>query len=300
MFSFWENHFPTDAPESVLTVSPSWLSPGDSVTLSCKVEHPSAGWRFYWYKTVPKLSDNSYSYELLPGSTNGTEQDSYIIRGSTHTARYMCRAGRGDPVFYTDYSKPEFVWSGGEFACLFLSPSVKKQLWCHYLGIDCGEPMTFLHQVKISVFQHTHQTQCWYWIILHTGLDWISFFTSSIDLKTLQHQKTDILGFYLSLKPNSAPLCNEYFYFGCLSSSYSQNSLLLLTQQAGQVWLNETLSSGQATYRHTKQSKSSNEKPEKSAGNKAGKWTKYRNSWKPEKTQTDERKTLTIQYQSKV
>ncbi|XP_067436909.1 Fc receptor-like protein 5 [Thunnus thynnus] len=53
-----------DAP--VLTVSPSWLSPGDSVTLSCEVEHPSAGWRFYWYKTVPKLSDNSYIYELLP------------------------------------------------------------------------------------------------------------------------------------------------------------------------------------------------------------------------------------------
>ncbi|XP_067436766.1 uncharacterized protein [Thunnus thynnus] len=107
----------------VLTVSPSWLSPGDSVTLSCKVEHPSAGLRFYWYKTVPKLSDNSYSYELLPGSTNGTEQDSYIIHGSTHTARYMCRAGRGDPVFYTDYSKPAFVWSGDVHSAVTLKVS---------------------------------------------------------------------------------------------------------------------------------------------------------------------------------
>ncbi|XP_008304921.1 obscurin-like, partial [Stegastes partitus] len=98
--------------KAVLTVSPSWLSPGASVTLSCQVEHPSAGWRFYWYKAVPDLSDNSYSYELLPGSSNGTEEDSYIVDGQTQTAGYACRAGRGDPVHYTDDSEPQFVWSG--------------------------------------------------------------------------------------------------------------------------------------------------------------------------------------------
>uniref|UniRef100_A0A3Q3M181 Ig-like domain-containing protein n=1 Tax=Mastacembelus armatus TaxID=205130 RepID=A0A3Q3M181_9TELE len=69
-------------PKPVLTVSPSWLSPGASVTLNCEVEHPSAGWRFYWYKAVPKLS-----------------------------AGYVCRAGRGDPVFYTQYSELKLVWS---------------------------------------------------------------------------------------------------------------------------------------------------------------------------------------------
>uniref|UniRef100_A0A3P9DAA0 Ig-like domain-containing protein n=1 Tax=Maylandia zebra TaxID=106582 RepID=A0A3P9DAA0_9CICH len=53
-------------PRPVLTVSPSWLSPGASVTLNCEVEHLSAGWSFYWYK-------------------------------ATHTAGYVCRAGRGDP-----------------------------------------------------------------------------------------------------------------------------------------------------------------------------------------------------------
>ncbi|KAM7377139.1 hypothetical protein PAMA_013763 [Pampus argenteus] len=110
-------------PEPVLTVSPSWLSPGDSVTLSCEVEHPSAGWRFYWYKTVPKPPDNSYINELLPGSTNGTEQDSYIVHGPTHTAGYVCRAGRGDPVFYTDYSKPKIVWSGDVHSAVTLTVS---------------------------------------------------------------------------------------------------------------------------------------------------------------------------------
>ncbi|XP_047448487.1 uncharacterized protein LOC125012512 [Mugil cephalus] len=101
-------------PQPVLFVSPSWLSPGASVTLSCEVEHPSAGWRFYWYKAVPDLSHKyQYSnYELLPDSINGTEEDSYIIDGQTHTAGYVCRAGRGEPVFYTDYSPPQFVWSG--------------------------------------------------------------------------------------------------------------------------------------------------------------------------------------------
>ncbi|CAJ1086054.1 LOW QUALITY PROTEIN: uncharacterized protein LOC119911918 [Xyrichtys novacula] len=99
-------------PKPVLTVSPSWLSPGDSVTLNCEVEHPSSGWRFIFYKAVPKLSGNSYNFELLSGSINGTEENSYIVDGQTHTAGYMCRAGRGDPVSYTQDSDPKFAWSG--------------------------------------------------------------------------------------------------------------------------------------------------------------------------------------------
>ncbi|XP_034413211.1 uncharacterized protein LOC117747832 isoform X2 [Cyclopterus lumpus] len=101
----------TDKPKPVLTVSPLWPSPGDSVTLTCRVEHPSAGWRFFWYQAVPKLP-YSYSYELLPGSSTGTEEDSFIVHGQTHTAGYVCRAGRGDPVFYSSYSEPQFIWSG--------------------------------------------------------------------------------------------------------------------------------------------------------------------------------------------
>uniref|UniRef100_A0A3B4U0E7 Ig-like domain-containing protein n=1 Tax=Seriola dumerili TaxID=41447 RepID=A0A3B4U0E7_SERDU len=108
-------------PRPVLTGSPSWLSPGASVTLKCEVEHPSAGWRFYWYKAVPDGSQRSYSYELLPGSSIGTEQDSYIVHGQTHTAGYVCKAGRGDPVIYTETSRTKFVWSGGEFVVSMFS-----------------------------------------------------------------------------------------------------------------------------------------------------------------------------------
>uniref|UniRef100_A0A096MFJ5 Ig-like domain-containing protein n=1 Tax=Poecilia formosa TaxID=48698 RepID=A0A096MFJ5_POEFO len=86
----------------VLSVSPSWLNPGASVTLSCEgLEHQPAGWRFFWYKAVPDPS--------LPG-TSGTEQN-FTINGPTHTAGFVCRAGRGEPVNYTDYSEPKFIWS---------------------------------------------------------------------------------------------------------------------------------------------------------------------------------------------
>lgn len=44
-----------------LTVSPSWLSSGDSVTLNCSVKYPDVGWRFYWYKAIPNLSIRFYT-----------------------------------------------------------------------------------------------------------------------------------------------------------------------------------------------------------------------------------------------
>ncbi|KAI9522169.1 hypothetical protein NQZ68_038805 [Dissostichus eleginoides] len=110
-----------DNPKPALNVSRSWLSPGASVTLNCSVTDTAAGWRFYWYKAVANLSINSnYGYELLPGKSNRTENNIYVVNGQTHTAGYVCRAGRGNPVHYCWYSKPKFVWSGDSHA-----PSVK-------------------------------------------------------------------------------------------------------------------------------------------------------------------------------
>ncbi|XP_056224604.1 basement membrane-specific heparan sulfate proteoglycan core protein-like isoform X2 [Seriola aureovittata] len=126
-------------PRPVLTVSPSWLSPGASVTLKCEVELPSAGWRFYWYKAVPDGSQRSYSYELLPGSSSGTEQDSYIVHGQTHTAGYVCKAGRGDPVIYTENSELKFVWSGDvrPSASLTVSPDRVQHFIYDSVSLSC-------------------------------------------------------------------------------------------------------------------------------------------------------------------
>ncbi|XP_075307192.1 Fc receptor-like protein 5 [Odontesthes bonariensis] len=124
---------------SRLTVSPSWLSPGASVTLRCEVHHQSAGWRFYWYKAVPDQSHNSYNYELLPETTNGTAQDFYVIHGQTHTAGYVCRAGGGDPEHYTYYSKLEFVWSGDVHpaASLTVSPDRVQHFPSESVSLKC-------------------------------------------------------------------------------------------------------------------------------------------------------------------
>ncbi|XP_059211548.1 Fc receptor-like protein 5 [Centropristis striata] len=151
-----------EQPEPVLTVSPSWLSPGDSVTLNCRVKHPSAGWRFSWYKAVPKPSDNSYSYELLPDSTTGTEQDSYIVHGQTHTAGYVCRAGRGDPVYHTDYSQPQFVWSGdfGSSASLTVSPDRVQHFTSDSVSLSCEGNST---EWRVRRFTDGYLSNCSIW-----------------------------------------------------------------------------------------------------------------------------------------
>lgn len=136
-FSFCQNHFPADKTKPTLTVSPLWPSPGDSVTLSCSVGGPSAGWRFYWYEAAAKRSNGSRSYELLPGSGKGTEEGSFIVRGPTHTAGYKCRARREGLGYYTDYSQPKFVWFGGQcvcsFLCLFFLSSFLPPPFCQWL-----------------------------------------------------------------------------------------------------------------------------------------------------------------------
>ncbi|XP_069014885.1 Fc receptor-like protein 5 [Embiotoca jacksoni] len=130
-----------ESPLSVLTVSPSWLSPGASVTLSCVVQHPSAGWRFYWYKALPDISDKfgSYIKELLPGSIDGTAQDSYIVHGQRDTAGYLCRAGRGDPEYHTVYSNPKFVWSGdfNPSASLTVNPDRGQHFTSDSVSLTC-------------------------------------------------------------------------------------------------------------------------------------------------------------------
>ncbi|XP_036002204.1 high affinity immunoglobulin gamma Fc receptor I [Fundulus heteroclitus] len=118
-----------------LSVSPSWLSPGDSVTLSCEVEHLPAGTRFFWYKAVPKLSGRYYSYELLPGSSNGTDENFYIVHGQTNTAGYVCEAGTGEPK----YRDPSFVWSADPHpaASLSVSPDRVQHFRFDSVSLSC-------------------------------------------------------------------------------------------------------------------------------------------------------------------
>ncbi|XP_053537493.1 carcinoembryonic antigen-related cell adhesion molecule 5 isoform X2 [Ictalurus punctatus] len=74
---------------------------GNSVTLSCTLKPQSAGWKFYWIK---------------PTQSPETETHSYTIRSVSVSdgGHYWCTAGRGNPVYYTDYSDALWVNVIGE------------------------------------------------------------------------------------------------------------------------------------------------------------------------------------------
>uniref|UniRef100_A0A674C858 Ig-like domain-containing protein n=1 Tax=Salmo trutta TaxID=8032 RepID=A0A674C858_SALTR len=136
-----------DRPQAVLSVSPQWLNPGDSVTLSCGVKLTSTGWRFFWYQTVPHtaglLSISGRSYSVEPLSDSGTSEDSYTLipAGPSHTGGYVCRAGRGDPVYDTFYSEPQFFWSGDPqpSVSLKIRPNRTQHFTSKSLSLSCEE-----------------------------------------------------------------------------------------------------------------------------------------------------------------
>ncbi|XP_031440617.1 Fc receptor-like protein 5 [Clupea harengus] len=83
------------ASKPKLTLSPGHqLLTGDSVTLTCELG-VSSGLVFYWYRDtqtsdpVAQTDVNSYSIISVKVSDGG---------------QYWCRAGRGDPVYHTQYS----------------------------------------------------------------------------------------------------------------------------------------------------------------------------------------------------
>uniref|UniRef100_A0A671UR99 Ig-like domain-containing protein n=1 Tax=Sparus aurata TaxID=8175 RepID=A0A671UR99_SPAAU len=153
----------SDKPRPVLNVSPSWLSAGASVTLNCSVEDQSAGWRFYWYKAAPIQLDDNYSYELLPGSSGGTEQDSYIVHGQTHTAGYVCRAGRGDPVYYTYHSQPKFVWTGDfhSSVSLTVSPDKAQHFISDSMSLKCKGNSGEWRVMRLATDSHLSNCSSW-------------------------------------------------------------------------------------------------------------------------------------------
>ncbi|XP_027893504.1 basement membrane-specific heparan sulfate proteoglycan core protein-like isoform X1 [Xiphophorus couchianus] len=156
----------TPKPQPVLSVSPSWPNPGASVTLSCEcLELQSAGWRFFWYKAVPDPSSSTYRFELHPGSTNGTEQNSFIISGPTHTAGFVCRAGRGEPKFYSNYSELKFVCSADSHpaASLSVSPDRVQHLLNQSVTMKCGGNDTKWRMRRFTESTSPSYVQCSNW-----------------------------------------------------------------------------------------------------------------------------------------
>ncbi|XP_035377606.1 basement membrane-specific heparan sulfate proteoglycan core protein-like [Electrophorus electricus] len=71
---------------------------GNPVTLHCKLDQ-SAGWSFYWSRHTQN-----------PENETNTAANSYNISSVAPSdgGQYWCRAGRGNPVYYTNYS--DAIW----------------------------------------------------------------------------------------------------------------------------------------------------------------------------------------------
>ncbi|XP_073721206.1 Fc receptor-like protein 5 [Misgurnus anguillicaudatus] len=81
-----------------LTVEPKMpLFIGDSVTLTCEV-HQATGWEFFFVKPP-----NPEYYKATGTKTTRSVQSTVKV---SEGGKYKCRAGRGDPQVYTQYSEP--------------------------------------------------------------------------------------------------------------------------------------------------------------------------------------------------
>ncbi|XP_060776473.1 B-cell receptor CD22-like [Neoarius graeffei] len=141
----------SERPRPVLSASPqSWLTEGDSVTLSCEVTGSSTDWTFSWYTTVPYRSGltqitNSRGYnmsvELLSDSSRGSG-GKYTLSPAAlkHTGVYMCRGERGEPAFHTPYSNSQPLWVTGESppVSLIINPNRTQHFTSDSLSLSCN------------------------------------------------------------------------------------------------------------------------------------------------------------------
>ncbi|KAA0706078.1 Fibrillin-2 Fibrillin-2 C-terminal peptide [Triplophysa tibetana] len=122
----------SDTEGSVLT--------GNTVTLTCLMNQ-FTGWKFYWYKHTQNTEKNT------------TDTNTYTMSNVrvSDGGQYWCRAGRGNPVYYTDYS--DVLWINvtvSPKAVLSVEPD--KQLFS-------GETVTL--RCDIQTKQDTEWTYSW-------------------------------------------------------------------------------------------------------------------------------------------
>ncbi|XP_053089496.1 obscurin-like [Pangasianodon hypophthalmus] len=136
----------SERPRAVLSVSPqSWLTEGDSVTLSCEVTDSSTDWTFSWYTTVPYRDNHGHisaKKKLLSDSSRGSG-GSYTLSPAAlnHTGVYVCRGEREERPSYTNYSNLQLLWITGESppVPLIISPSRTQHFTKDSLSLSCED-----------------------------------------------------------------------------------------------------------------------------------------------------------------
>ncbi|XP_058251728.1 carcinoembryonic antigen-related cell adhesion molecule 5-like [Hemibagrus wyckioides] len=181
-----------ERPPAVLSVSPqSWLTEGESVTLSCEVTDSSTDWTFSWYTVVPYRdgltginNNGGYSVyvELLSDSSRGSG-GKYTLSPAAlnHTGVYMCRGERGEPALHSQYSNPQPLWITGESppVSLIINPSRTQHFTNDSLSLSCEDQS---NSTGWTVRRYTHSERvldCSHWGSVTGSTCNISFLSTS-------------------------------------------------------------------------------------------------------------------------
>ncbi|XP_058251182.1 Fc receptor-like protein 5 [Hemibagrus wyckioides] len=182
----------SERPQAVLSVSPqSWLTEGDSVTLSCEVTDSSTDWTFSWYTVVPYRdgltginNNGGYSVyvELLSDSSRGSGGNYTLSPAALkHTGVYMCRGERGEPALHSQYSNPQPLWITGESppVSLIIKPSRTQHFTKDSLSLSCEDQS---NSTGWTVRRYTHSERvldCSHWGSVTGSTCNISFLSTS-------------------------------------------------------------------------------------------------------------------------
>ncbi|XP_041095319.1 Fc receptor-like protein 5 isoform X2 [Polyodon spathula] len=125
-----------DKPKSALTREPAReIFEGDTVTLSCRVEGGSDGWRYLWYKDS-QSSTPVYQTDSSSGTGAG-----YTISAAavSHSGEYWCRAERGSKPFYSQYSNAVRIQVSQLFSTPTLTVKPGASVWeGEDVSLQCG------------------------------------------------------------------------------------------------------------------------------------------------------------------
>ncbi|XP_062371981.1 basement membrane-specific heparan sulfate proteoglycan core protein-like [Sardina pilchardus] len=132
---------------------------GDHISLTCEL--PSAGWLFYYYKTTPDSQHVSVS-----------EINSYSISPAkvSDGGQYWCRAGRGDPVYYTQYSNA--LWVN-----VTERPKAVVSMELNWTHIFHGETVTL--RCNIQTDDNHEWEYSWYRNGIHLSINQLHTFTTT-------------------------------------------------------------------------------------------------------------------------
>ncbi|XP_051985489.1 sialoadhesin-like [Xyrauchen texanus] len=126
---------------------------GNTVTLICHMTQ-TAGWDFYWYKHTQNSEKNK------------TETNSYRVHidSVSDGGQYWCRAGRGEPVYYTNYSDALWVSVAGEIKHTVFSMSYTEKFF--FSSGDLGgyglsvAVLLLISLILLWRYKHNKDQQC--------------------------------------------------------------------------------------------------------------------------------------------